>query len=218
MKIVLLGCPGAGKGTQANVLSQKYGLTHLSTGDIFRAEIDKKTAMGEKVQNYVKKGLLVPDELVVEIVAGRVDATPCLFDGFPRTLPQAQELERVLQRDGMKIDLVLYLAMKEDEVIRRLTARRTCSKCGAVYNLNSKPPAVEGKCDSCEGDVVQREDDSEATVKKRLMVYQDQTEPLIAYYKAAGDFHEVDGGQAPEVVSEALGGIIDQLAAAKSGT
>jgi adenylate kinase len=219
MHIVLLGSPGAGKGTQSKVLVEKYGLEHIATGDIFRSEIGKKTTLGQKAENYVKKGMLVPDELVVEMVAARLDAGSgkWLLDGFPRTLGQAQELDKYLTSNSQNIDMVLYLAMPESEVIARLTSRRTCSGCGDVYNLHTRKPQAEGKCDKCGEALIQREDDSEATVNKRLMIYEDLTQPLVAYYRSQHEFQEVDGNRSVDEVTSALCGEIDKVAAAGRG-
>jgi adenylate kinase len=219
MHIVLLGSPGAGKGTQSKMLCAKYNLEHIATGDIFRSEISKNTPLGEKAQHYVKKGMLVPDELVVEMVASRLDAGTgrWLLDGFPRTLGQAQELDKYLTSNKQDIDTVLYLAMPAEEVIARLTSRWTCSGCGDVYNLQSCKPKEEGKCDKCSKELIQREDDTEATVKKRLMIYEDLTQPLVAYFRSQHEFEEVNGNQSVEEVKKALCGRIDQIAAAGRG-
>jgi len=219
MNIILLGCPGAGKGTQAKILAEKYGLKHIATGDLFRAEIAAKTPLGLKVADYLKNGTLVPDNVVVEMVAGKLDGSSAagyVLDGFPRTLEQAQALDGVLKNAGQRIDAVAYINMNEAEVVRRLTSRRSCSKCGALYNLLTKPPKTEGKCDACGGDVVQREDDSEATVKKRLLVYNDLTAPLISFYKSEVPFFEIDGSQPIDSVTQALTGIIEGAKAGKA--
>ena len=217
MRIVLLGCPGAGKGTQARRLAEKYGLSHIATGDLLRAEIEAKSAVGLKVADYLKRGTLVPDQVVVEMVAAKLDSSKqgWLLDGFPRTLEQAQALDAYLQRNNLKIDLVLYLAMKENVVVSRLTSRRSCNSCGEVYNVTSRLPRVEGKCDKCGGTVVQREDDSETTVRKRLMVYEDLTRPLVSYYRHEHEFREVDGARGVDDVTRELAGIIDQALAAR---
>ncbi len=214
MRIVLLGCPGAGKGTQSKLLSARYSVVHIATGDLFRAEIAAKSELGQKVEGYLKSGTLVPDPVVVELVASKLDASPSgwLLDGFPRTLEQAQALDKYLRKSGSAIDLVLYLNMDEKAVVERLTSRRSCKTCGELFNIVTRPPAVEGKCDKCSGELIQREDDSEATVRKRLMVYEDLTRPLVAYYKAEQSFFEVDGNQPTEKVTEALVSIIDQSA------
>jgi len=220
MKIVILGCPGAGKGTQAKILCEKYGLAHIATGDIFRAEIGAKTPLGETVADYLRNGTLVPDDVVVKMVANKLDGSAAkggfVLDGFPRTLEQAQALDEYLKKAGQQIDLVIYINMDENEVLRRLTNRRSCIKCGALYNLMTKAPKTEGKCDLCGGDVIQREDDAEATVKKRLMVYNDLTAPLIAYYRSETAFHEVDGSRPIEEVTQNLISIIDQTRVGQS--
>lgn len=207
MNIILLGCPGAGKGTQAKILAEKYGLKHIATGDLFRAEIAAKTPLGLKVADYLRNGTLVPDNVVVEMVAGKLDGssqTGYILDGFPRTLDQAQALDGVLKRAGQRIDAVAYINMNESEVVKRLTSRRSCSKCGALYNLLTKPPKNDMKCDIDGADVIQREDDSEATVKKRLLVYNDLTAPLITFYKSELPFFEIDGSQSIDAVTDAL--------------
>jgi adenylate kinase len=219
MKIVILGCPGAGKGTQATILCAKYGFKHISTGDLFRLEIAAKTALGQKVTNYLRNGTLVPDEVVVDMVAGKLDkadAKGCVLDGFPRTLEQAQALDKYLKKNGQQIDLVLFINLDEGEVLRRLTSRRNCIGCGAVYNLATKPPKAEGKCDLCGGDIIQREDDQETTVKKRLMVFDDLTAPLIAFYRSETSLHEVDGSRPIEEVTQNLASIIDQAQAGQA--
>lgn len=213
MIVILLGAPGSGKGTQSKVLADKYKFTHLATGDIFRAEIANKTPLGEKAAEYVRTGKLVPDNLVTEMVAGRLDASgKYLLDGFPRNVEQAQALDQILSKQNRGITLVAYLNLSHEEALRRLVSRRVCSGCGEVYNLVTKAPAVEGKCDKCGADVTQREDDSEATAGKRLMVFEDLTRPLVAYYKTEQVFHEVDAAQAPAQVSAALSTIIEEAA------
>ena len=214
MRAVLLGCPGAGKGTQSKLLCDRFGMAHIATGDLFRAEIEKKSPLGLKVQDYVQKGMLVPDGVVIELVASKLDSSSqgWLLDGFPRTLEQAQALDKWLEQNGQKIDAVVLLSMKEEAVISRLTSRRTCGGCGAVFNINTRPPREEGKCDSCGGALTQRNDDTEATVRKRLMVFNDLTAPLISYYRHAHDYFEVDGARAPESVTKELEGILGTAA------
>ncbi|MBI3298014.1 MAG: adenylate kinase [Elusimicrobia bacterium] len=210
MRAVLLGCPGAGKGTQSKILCERFGAAHIASGDLFRSEIEKQSPLGLKVQDYVQKGMLVPDGVVIELIASKLDASDAgwLLDGFPRTHDQAMALDKWLEQNGKGIDAVVYISMKEDEVVRRLTSRRTCGSCGAVYNLLTKPPREEGKCDACGAALVQRSDDTEATVRKRLMVFNDLTAPLISYYKHAHDFFEVDGGRDMAVVTEDLSKIL----------
>ena len=216
MIVILLGMPGSGKGTQSKILSAKYGFTHLSTGDIFRSEMAAKSPLGLKAAEYVRSGKLVPDAIVTEMVAGRLelDGAPCLLDGFPRNLDQARALGGFLASRKVQI-VVVFLNLTRDEVLRRLTSRRVCGACGEVYNLTTRPPAAEGKCDKCHGEVVQRDDDTEATVRKRLMVFEDLTHPLVAYFKAEGVFHEVDASQSPEEVAAALSSVLDSAMAKK---
>ncbi|MBI4348927.1 MAG: adenylate kinase [Elusimicrobia bacterium] len=217
MNLILLGCPGAGKGTQSKVLTQRYGLAHIATGDLFRAQIAQKTALGQKVEGYLKAGTLVPDSIVVEMVAGKLDESSSgwLLDGFPRTLEQAQQLDKYLKASAKQIDMVIYLAMDENAVVQRLTTRRSCASCGELYNTISRPPQVEGKCDKCGGELKQREDDLESTVRKRLMVYEDLTRPLIAYYRSETTLHEVDGNQPPDKVTEQLVALVDSAKVAR---
>ncbi len=216
MIVILLGSPGSGKGTQCKRLAEKYGFQHLATGDIFRAEIAQKTEVGIKAQDYLKSGKLVPDSIVIEMVAGKVEkGGKYLLDGFPRTIEQAQGLADMLKRVGSAVDLVVYLTLSNKEAVRRMASRRTCSSCGEVYNILSRPAKAEGVCDKCSGKVVQREDDSEATAAKRLMVFEDLTQPLVAYYKSEQAFHEVDASQAPDKVEAALSAVIDSTRAAR---
>ena len=212
MIVILLGAPGSGKGTQSQRLAGKYGFQHLATGDIFRAEIAQKTALGLKAQDYVKAGKLVPDAIVSEMVAARLESGgKYLLDGFPRNLAQAQSLAGMLKANGSSIDLVCFLSLAPAEAIRRMSSRRICSQCAEVYNAISRPPQKEGVCDKCGAGVIQREDDTEATAAKRLMVFDDLTEPLVAYYKSEHVFHEVDAGQSPAHVEAALSAVIESV-------
>lgn len=211
MIAVLLGAPGSGKGTQAARLSQKLGLTHLATGDIFRAEIAQGTELGKKVEGYLKSGRLVPDEVTIEVVAGKIaGGGKYILDGFPRTVDQAQGLTKILKQNGRNdVDVVAYLTLPSAEAVKRMTSRRVCKNCAAVYNVLTAPPKVEGVCDRCgASQVVQREDDTEATAKRRLMVFEDQTHPLVAYYKGEQVLKEVDANRAPEAVEADLTAII----------
>ena len=210
MIVILLGAPGSGKGTQSMRLADKFGFTHLATGDIFRAEIAQGTDLGKKAQDYVKAGKLVPDAIVTEMVAARLDPKgKYLLDGFPRNLEQAQSLDAILKKSGVAINFVGYLALPTAEAIRRMSSRRICASCAEVYNVISRPPKVEGVCDKCSGKVIQRVDDTEATAAKRLMVFDDLTHPLVAYYKAEQVFHEIDAAQPPEKVEAALTAVIE---------
>jgi adenylate kinase len=214
--VILLGAPGSGKGTQSMRLADKFGFTHLATGDIFRAEIAQGTELGQKAQDYVKSGKLVPDSIVTEMVAARLEAGKnYLLDGFPRNLDQAQSLAEMLKRNGTTIDLVCALTLPTAEAIRRMSSRRICSNCAEVYNTISRPTKVEGVCDKCSGKVIQREDDTETTAAKRLMVFEDLTHPLVAYYKAEQVFHEIDASQTPEKVEAALSAVIEAAKAAR---
>jgi len=206
MNLILLGAPGAGKGTQSPALCAKLNLEHLSTGDMFRAEIAKKSPLGEQISQIVASGKLVPDSLTLDIVANRVKSVQngLLFDGFPRTLEQAEGLDSLLEKNNRTLDAVVFIDLAEAEIVKRLTSRRTCKGCGKIYNLSSNPPAKEGVCDACGGELLQRADDSVETVSRRIMVYRDQTEPLVAYYKANHRFIRVDGGQSPAQVTAAI--------------
>ena len=216
MVVILLGVPGSGKGTQSKAVATKYGFNHLSTGDIFRAEIAQKTSLGVKAAEYVKNGKLVPDDIVTEMVAGRLEpGQKYLLDGFPRNAEQAQALGRLLSSHGREVSLVIYLKLPHAEAIARLTSRRICAKCGEVFNVLTKQPRVDGKCDECGGGLVQRDDDSVATANKRLMVFDDLTHPLVAYYKGEQVFHEVDAAQPPAQVTAALCRVIDGAMAVK---
>jgi len=219
MHIVLLGCPGAGKGTQAKSIFEAQKATHISTGDLFRAERASGSPLGKNAAEYVKRGTLVPDELVVEMVAAKLDTIKggWLLDGFPRNLAQAQALDKYLRSAGSKIDVVLYLALSEKDVVDRLSSRRTCLKCGESFNVVSRKPKTEGVCDSCGGKLIQRDDDTEATIRKRLMVFNDLTQPLVAYYRSGSSFHEIDGAVEPSRVTAAIDRVLAGLASAGKG-
>lgn len=197
MKIILLGPPGAGKGTQAKQISSKYNIPHISTGDIFRKNISEKTALGIKAKEYMDSGLLVPDELTINIVVDRLNQDDCkngfLLDGFPRTVEQAKALDLFLDNKNDKIDTALLIEVPKDNILARMTGRRVCPSCGASYHIIFNPTKVEGKCDACGSAVVQRKDDSEETVKERLDVYEKQTEPLVEYFKSKNVLSSVDG-------------------------
>jgi len=204
MNVVLLGPPGAGKGTQAIRISDHYGILHISTGDIFRRAVAQETVLGLKAKEYMNRGDLVPDDVVIGIVEQRLEEPDCadgfLLDGFPRTVPQAQALEQSLADAGRELDKVLNIEVDRDELVRRLTGRRTCRSCGKVYHLIFDPPKSPDACDICGGALWQRDDDSEETVINRLRVYDDQTAPLIDYYRTRGLLTSVNGKQAVEVV------------------
>lgn len=206
MKIIMLGAPGAGKGTQAEKIAEKYQIPHISTGDIFRANIKNGTELGKKAKTYMDQGLLVPDELVVDLVVDRVAQEDCkngyILDGFPRTIPQAEALDAALAEKGEHIDYAINVEVADENIINRMAGRRACLNCGATYHVVTIPPKEEGICDKCGNDLVLREDDKPETVKKRLDVYHDQTQPLIEYYTQKHILKEVDGTKDMTVVFE----------------
>ena len=210
MNIILLGSPGSGKGTQAKVLSQKLGLFHVSTGDIFREELAKKTPLGQEVSGYLSAGRLVPDKLVLEVLKARLstETRGLLFDGVPRTVDQAEGMDNWFASRGQAIDVVVFLNVSETEVIKRLGSRRTCTGCGKIYNTMTHAPAKENVCDVCAKPLMTREDDRPEVIHRRLQVYRDQTEPLLAYYRSSGNFFEADGALAPEAVAEKVASLV----------
>lgn len=198
MRFVFLGPPGVGKGTQAEAVTEQFGIPHISTGDMFRAAMSDGSELGEKVKSYVENGELVPDEVTAELVARRLKEDDCaggfLLDGFPRTVPQAEALEQILGELGQTLDAVVYLTAPEASIVRRLSGRRMCSnkECGANFHLEFKPPRSDMQCDLCGSKLYQRPDDSEETVRERLKVYREQTEPLVEWYREKGLLREVD--------------------------
>ena len=197
MRIIMLGAPGAGKGTQAKKIAAKYGIPHISTGDIFRANIKNGTELGKKAKTYMDQGLLVPDELVCDLVVDRIQQDDCkkgyILDGFPRTIPQAESLDKALQAIGEKMDYAIDVEVPDENIVKRMGGRRACVGCGATYHLVYAPTKKEGICDVCGGELILRDDDKPETVQKRLGVYHEQTQPLIDYYKNQGILREVDG-------------------------
>lgn len=197
MKIIMLGAPGAGKGTQAKMIADKYQIPHISTGDIFRANIKNGTELGKEAKSYMDKGLLVPDELTVKILLDRVANKDCengyVLDGFPRTIPQATVLEEALAKTGDKIDFAINVDVPDENIIKRMSGRRACLKCGATFHMEHVPPKKDGICDVCGDALVLRDDDKEETVKNRLEVYHKQTQPLIDFYSERGILKVVDG-------------------------
>ena len=197
MKIIMLGAPGAGKGTQAKKIAAKYGIPHISTGDIFRANIKNGTELGKKAKTYMDQGLLVPDELVVDLVVDRVNQDDCkngyVLDGFPRTIPQAEALTEALEKMGQKVDFAIDVNVPDENIVKRMGGRRACVTCGATYHMVYAPTKKEGICDTCGGELILRDDDKPETVQKRLNVYHDQTQPLIDYYTSQGILRTVDG-------------------------
>jgi len=197
MRLILLGAPGAGKGTQAVILAEEFKVPHISTGDIFRNNIKNGTELGKKAKEYMDKGLLVPDEITIEIVKDRLKQDDCkdgfILDGFPRTIPQAEYLDKVLNELNAPLDKVLNISVSDEIIVDRMSGRRTCTSCGASYHVINNPPKKEGVCDNCGADIIQRADDKEETVKQRLKTYHEQTEPLIDYYKKQGKLVTVNG-------------------------
>ncbi len=208
MRLVLLGGPGAGKGTQAKMLKEKYDLPHISTGDIFRANINNNTDLGKEAKKYMDKGLLVPDELVGDLVIDRIAEDDCkngyIFDGFPRTIPQAKDLDKSLESSGEKIDFVINIEVEDENIIRRMSGRRACLKCGATYHIEHIPPKKEGICDKCGSNIVLRDDDAPETVRNRLVIYHEQTQPLIDYYNSKGNLISVDGSRPIKDIHEEI--------------
>lgn len=197
MKIIMLGAPGAGKGTQAKMIAEKYNIPHISTGDIFRANIKNGTELGKKAKEYIDQGQLVPDELTLDLVMDRFKKDDCkngyVLDGFPRTIPQAQALDEALKAIGEKVDYAIDVDVPDENIVRRMGGRRACVSCGATYHVVYNPTKVEGKCDRCGNDLIIRDDDKPETVLERLDVYHKQTQPLIDYYNEQGVLRSVDG-------------------------
>ena len=214
MKIIMLGAPGAGKGTQAKKIAAKYDIPHISTGDIFRANIKNGTELGKKAKTYMDQGLLVPDELVVDLVVDRVNQDDCtkgyVLDGFPRTIPQAEALDKALSELDQKVDFAIDVDVPDENIVRRMGGRRACVGCGATYHLVYAPTKEEGVCDVCGKELILRDDDKPETVQKRLNVYHDQTQPLIDYYTNAGILKTVDGTVDINDVFQAIADILGE--------
>ncbi|HHV38238.1 MAG TPA: adenylate kinase [Tepidimicrobium sp.] len=208
MRLVLLGPPGAGKGTQASVIVREYNIPHISTGDIFRDNIKRGTELGKKAKEYMDKGLLVPDDLVVSIVRDRIAEADCkggfLLDGFPRTVSQGEALDEELERISLGLDKVINIDVEKEILLQRAMGRRVCRDCGATYHVEFSPPKEEGICDTCNGELFQREDDKVETVEQRIKVYNEQTEPLIDYYTRKGLILNVDGSKSIDEIFEKI--------------
>ena len=204
MKIVMLGAPGAGKGTQAERIADKYQIPHISTGDIFRANIKAGTELGKKAKSYMDQGLLVPDSLTVDLLMDRIRQADCkdgyILDGFPRTIPQAESLKKALSDKGEALDFAVNVDVPDENIVARMSGRRACPKCGATYHIAYAAPKKEGVCDKCGAELILRDDDKPETVANRLKVYHDQTQPLIDYYTKENILHTVDGTQDMEKV------------------
>jgi adenylate kinase len=218
VRVILLGPPGAGKGTQAGSIAGTYSIPHISTGDILRANVREGTELGLRAKGFMDAGELVPDEVIIGMVGARLAEADAekgfLFDGFPRTVPQAEALEALLREREQPLDVVLRLAVDEDEVVTRLTGRRTCASCGAVYHVAHQPPATDGVCDACGGDLVQREDDREDVVRNRLEVYRRSTEPLEEFYWNRGLLRDVEAVGTVDEVAARAGAVLAEHAGA----
>ena len=214
MKIIMLGAPGAGKGTQAKMIADKYGVPHVSTGDIFRANIKNGTELGMEAKKYMDQGLLVPDELTVKILLDRVSQPDCkngyVLDGFPRTIPQAEALDKALSAIGEKVDYAINVEVPDENIIKRMSGRRACVACGATYHIEHIPPKTEGICDTCGKELILRDDDKPETVKNRLDVYHKQTQPLIDFYTKKGVLKTVDGTVDMQDVFKAIVAILGE--------
>lgn len=208
MRIILLGAPGAGKGTQAESIKSKFPIAHISTGDILRANVKAGTELGKNAKKFMDSGKLVPDEVIVGMMESRLREPDCkegfMLDGFPRTTPQAEALDVLLKKLGISLDAVVELDVSDDVVVKRLTSRRVCKSCGEIYNTVFKPAKVEGVCDKCGGPVIQRDDDKESVIRNRLSVFHQQTAPLIEYYRHQGILATVDATGGKDVVLKLL--------------
>lgn len=212
MKIIMLGAPGAGKGSQASRIANEYHLPHISTGDIFRANLKEETELGKQAKSFMDKGELVPDDITIAMLLNRIHEEDCkngyILDGFPRTIPQAEALTEALAKEGEKIDLALDVEAPDDLIIKRMGGRRTCPNCSAIYHIETLKPKKEGICDLCGAELMQRKDDNEETVKNRLKIYHEMTEPLISYYKKENVLEEIDGTENLDKVFETVKEII----------
>jgi len=211
--IILLGAPGSGKGTQAKKMTTSFGIPQISTGDMLREAVKNGTEMGRKAKVYMDQGGLVPDEVVIGIVRDRLREKDCdkgfILDGFPRTIPQAQALDRAIKELGKEITSVLSLEVDEEEIMERLSGRRTCAGCGAMYHVRFNPPKAEGRCDKCAGTLLQRDDDKEETIRTRLVNYKKSTEPLIEYYRKTGKVHAVKASGEIDAIFANISGILN---------
>ncbi len=216
LRVVLLGPPGAGKGTQAKLLREKFEACQVSTGDILRKAVADQSPLGKEASEYIHRGALVPDSLIVKLVAERLKEKDCengfILDGFPRTIPQAQSLDEILKKMGLALDAVLSVQVPSGVIVERLAGRRTCKNCGALYHQDFDPPQNKGACDRCGGELFQRDDDREETISARLKVYETQTAPLIAYYRERGLLREIDGVGKVEDIRNRLINALGELA------
>jgi len=219
-RLVLLGPPGSGKGTQASALKERWGVAHISSGDLLRANVKGGTELGQRAKPYMDRGDLVPDELILDMMEKRMSEPDAqrgfALDGFPRTVAQAEALEKRLAGIGQPLHAVIYLNVPEQELLRRLSGRRTCSQCSAIYQIHTMAPKVEGVCDKCDGTLIQREDEKEDVVRNRLQVYAQQTEPLLKFYRDLGLLHEIDGTIGVDNVMAAIKRLLDGLGEMKA--
>jgi len=217
IRVVLLGAPGAGKGTQAKLLQEKFAAPQISTGDILRQAVADQTALGKQAADFIKRGALVPDDVIVGMIGERLKQSDCqhgfVLDGFPRTIPQAHSLDELLARLGCKLDCVLAVKVPQTEIVARLSGRRSCKNCGAPFHVSFDPPRAQGICDKCGGALIQREDDREATIKHRLEVYETQTAPLAEYYRTRGLLREIDGVGSIDQIRARIDSALGDLAA-----
>jgi len=217
IRVVLLGAPGAGKGTQAKLLQEKFAAPQISTGDILRQAVADQTALGKQAADFIKRGALVPDDVIVGMIGERLKQSDCqhgfVLDGFPRTIPQAHSLDELLARLGCKLDCVLAVEVPQTEIVARLSGRRSCKNCGAPFHVSFDPPRAQGICDKCGGELIQREDDREATIKHRLEVYETQTAPLAEYYRTRGLLREIDGVGSIDQIRARIDSALGDLAA-----
>ena len=215
LKIVLFGPPGAGKGTQASSICNKFSIPHISTGDIFRKNISEKTPLGVEAKKYIDKGQLVPDELTISIVNDRLKQDDCkngfLLDGYPRNLNQAKELDEFFVKNNDKLDTALLVDVSKEFILERMTGRRVCVSCGASYHIKFNPSKIDGKCDVCGNELIQRKDDNEVIVKERFEVYDEQTQPLIKYYEEKGILSVVDGTKSINDVFESVSNVLGAI-------
>lgn len=214
MRVIFLGPPGVGKGTQSEFIAEKYHIPKISTGDLLRESVDRQTSLGKEAKGFMDRGELVPDSVVIGLVEEKLQSPECqngfLLDGFPRTVTQADELSSFLQKTGESLDRVVYFSLPKTEIVKRISGRRSCPECKGVYQLESIPPKKDGLCDVCEIPLIQRNDDKPETIESRLAVYQEQTEPLIKYYKNRGILSELDGSGSVAAVQERLVGLLCQ--------
>lgn len=214
MKLVLIGPPGCGKGTQAVLIKEKYNIPQISTGDILRSAVRNGTPLGKEAEGYMNSGRLVPDKLIIDLMAERMQQPDCsngyILDGFPRTIAQAEALQALLKKNGTGLDAVISIEVADDEVIKRLSGRRQCKVCGDGYHVEFKKPAVEGKCNKCGGELYQRDDDKEATIKNRLVTYRQQTEPLLNFFEKLGLLRKVEGTGSIEDIFNRVSSLIDK--------